>query len=195
MRNFRQIAEYIVIAVISAVAIAGIIGWGVNLLKLFPMSVMSIIILINNSLAALILGPFLLWLLYPRIERWDMLWHEIMPEEDYRSKTGRKLGVFIIVISIFLATGSGVALSLAAYQDQLGASFQSIYSNDKSQSKPAENAGDKSESAEVQEEEQAPPNFLAASYGLPEEGNTTNTMALLISGLFFLIFLIGCLLA
>jgi energy-coupling factor transport system substrate-specific component len=82
LRSGRQYLEFALITLLSASICATFIGWGVELLGLFSFSLLGGIILINNLIAPLILGPFLFRILYPRAKRWDLLWTEIMPSSD-----------------------------------------------------------------------------------------------------------------
>ena len=65
-----------------------------------------------------LLGPFLLWLMYPRAKRWDILWTEIMePDEISRAKRpgiGAALmwigGMGAVVVGLAISTGLHAAL-------------------------------------------------------------------------------------
>lgn len=98
-RSGKQLFEYIIVALLSSSICALIIGWGVELLGLFPFGFIGGIIIINNSLAAILLGPPLIWLLYPRVARWDLLWTEIMEKEDTSSKISPWIGSFLLLIA------------------------------------------------------------------------------------------------
>ncbi len=50
--------------------------------KILPFAVFAMILLINNVVMPAVIGPFLFWLLNPRLERWDLIWTDIMKEED-----------------------------------------------------------------------------------------------------------------
>ncbi|MFB6170554.1 MAG: QueT transporter family protein [Haloarculaceae archaeon] len=78
----RQIVEYAVIAITSSVLCAVIIGWGVEVFKLLPFSVIATIIVVNNSLASVVLGPPLLYLIYPRIKDMGLLYPDVMDRAD-----------------------------------------------------------------------------------------------------------------
>ncbi|KAB1189212.1 QueT transporter family protein [Haloferax sp. MBLA0077] len=80
MRSLPQLVEFVVISFVSAAGTAAIIAWGVDLLGLFPFSVFALIISVNNFLAAAVIGPPILYLLYPRIEEAGLLYTEIMDE-------------------------------------------------------------------------------------------------------------------
>ena len=81
VRSRRQVVEFLLVALLSSIACAVFIAWGVDLFGLVPFGFLGPIITLNNFIAAAILGPFLLWLLYPRAKRWDILWTEIMDPE------------------------------------------------------------------------------------------------------------------
>ncbi|KAB1197840.1 MULTISPECIES: QueT transporter family protein [Haloferax] len=82
MRSLPQLAEFVVISFVSAAGTAAIIAWGLDLLGLFPFSLFAAIIAFNNFLAAAILGPPILYLLYPRIESAGLLYMDILDERD-----------------------------------------------------------------------------------------------------------------
>ena len=48
--------------------------------------------------AAALLGPFLLWLLFPRAKRWDILWTEIMDPEEISRPPQAWMGVVLMWI-------------------------------------------------------------------------------------------------
>ena len=81
-RSGRSVLEYLLLAFLASAVCAAFIAWGLDLFGLVPFGVVGPIILLNNFLAAAALGPFLLWLLYPRAKRWDILWTEIMAPEE-----------------------------------------------------------------------------------------------------------------
>jgi len=78
IRTKRQVFEYILVAVLSSVTVAFIIAWGLELLKLLPFASIGAVIMTNNLLFSIAIGPFLLLLLYPRAVKWGLYWREIM---------------------------------------------------------------------------------------------------------------------
>ncbi|WP_416840026.1 QueT transporter family protein [Haloferax sp. DFSO52] len=81
MRTLPQLAEFVVISFVAAAGTAAIIAWGLDLLGLFPFSRFALIISFNNFLAAAILGPPILYLLYPRLEAAQFLYTDIMGDQ------------------------------------------------------------------------------------------------------------------
>lgn len=78
----KQLLEYLVIVVAASALCASIIAWGLELLGLFPFSVLGTIILLNNTIAAAILGPPLLYLTYPRIKEMGLLYPDLLRGDD-----------------------------------------------------------------------------------------------------------------
>ena len=113
-RASRQLVEYIVIAVVVSAACAAIIAWWLEVLGLFPFSALGTIITINNSLAAIILGPPVLYLTYPRIKRMNLLYPQVMREGEYKSTTGSagNAGAYGIVVVALVWLVLGIAISV-----------------------------------------------------------------------------------
>lgn len=121
VRSGRQVLEYLLAAFLASVACAVFIAWGVDLFGLVPFGFLAPIITLNNFIAAAILGPFLLWLMYPRAKRWDILWTDILePDELLRARhawIGVGLmwagGIAALVVGVLLSTGLYAALPFA----------------------------------------------------------------------------------
>ena len=116
MRSPDQLAEFLVIAFVSSAGTAAIIAWGLEILGLLPFSVLGTIIALNNFLPAAILGPPLLRVLYPRVERDGLLYPDLMRPEDLpsvRPPRQRLAGIGIAVVSVaWAATGVVISVSL-----------------------------------------------------------------------------------
>lgn len=109
MDSLHQIVEYAIIALVSSAACAAIIAWGVDLLGLVPFTILGPTIMINNSIAAVALGPPLLYLTYPRIKEMNLLYADVMRDEDLESfgfaqPTVAGFGV-LVVSAAWLALG------------------------------------------------------------------------------------------
>ncbi len=85
------------ISLFSSLAVSFIIGAGGMMLGLFPFKVLAPIIAINNFLANLLITPFLLQVLYPRVEKWGLLWEEVMEESERRASL---IGAFLLITGI-----------------------------------------------------------------------------------------------
>jgi energy-coupling factor transport system substrate-specific component len=104
MRSPRQWAEFAVILAVATLACAAVIGWGLELLRLFPYSVLGNLIFVNNFCFGLLAIP-LLALLYPRVERWGLLWTDVMPSAEISRGRG-SVGALLLVVG---ALGAGIA--------------------------------------------------------------------------------------
>jgi len=105
----RHLPRFIGAVVLGAWACALVIGFGLEAFKLLPFSVIALAVFINNAIIALILGPFLLRLLAPRVNRWDLGWTEQMDPEDYTPGPARRLGLVLA----WLGAGGGYLIGLA----------------------------------------------------------------------------------
>src|SRR5690606_32040459 len=52
-----------------------------------------------NFLAALIVSPLLLALLYPRVRRWGLLWTDILDQEDVAPGFALKTGAIVVLVA------------------------------------------------------------------------------------------------
>lgn len=111
----RQLFEFILIVLLSSIICAVIIGWGLEVLNLLPFAVIGSIIALNNSLGAVILGPFLILLLYRRVERWDLLWTDVMEHQDISSGVSPRIGTLLIWIGGIGGFVVGLSLSSGLY--------------------------------------------------------------------------------
>jgi energy-coupling factor transport system substrate-specific component len=114
-RSGRQVMEYLLVAFLASATCAAIISWGVDLFGLVPFGFLAPVITLNNFVAAAILGPFLLWLLYPRAKRWDILWTDIMLPEEITKSRVPWLGVLLMWIGGLGALVVGVLVSSGLY--------------------------------------------------------------------------------
>jgi energy-coupling factor transport system substrate-specific component len=120
VRSGGQIVEYLVVALVASAITAAIIAWGLEVLGLFPFSVLGTIITINNFLAAAILGPPLLYLVYPRIEEMGLLYPDVMSRDDLPAVGGsrqRLAAVGLAVVSlVWLVIGLAVSVGVQGVQ-------------------------------------------------------------------------------
>jgi energy-coupling factor transport system substrate-specific component len=123
MRSGGQLIEYVVVAVVASTITAGIIAWGLEVLGLFPFSVLGTIITINNLLAAVILGPPLLYLVYPRIREMGLLYPDVMSTADLPnvSDSRQQLAAAGIAVVSVVWVVVGIAISVGVQGVQFGA--------------------------------------------------------------------------
>jgi energy-coupling factor transport system substrate-specific component len=82
---------YAAVVAAASAACALVIGWGLNLLGFVPFRVLGTVILANNLLMSLLLSPFLLKALHPRIRRWGLLYTDILDPPAHVRPLPRRL--------------------------------------------------------------------------------------------------------
>ncbi len=63
---------------LGATLCATVVGWGLHSLGFHPFRVLGSVVLINNLVVAIVLGPFLLAVLYPRVRNAHLLYRDIL---------------------------------------------------------------------------------------------------------------------
>ena len=94
------------------------IGWGINLLGFIPFSVLGNIILVNDFVVAVVLTPFLLAVIYPRVKRAGLLYRDILVRRR-RPRWLRRIGLGLVVV----ATVAGMVLGNLLSSGQLALPF------------------------------------------------------------------------
>jgi energy-coupling factor transport system substrate-specific component len=112
----RHLPRFVGAVVLGAWSCAVVIGFGVEAFKLLPFNIIAIAVFINNALVTLVLGPFLLRLLAPRVSRWDLDWREQMDPEDRIPGPAPRLGLILA----WLGSGAGFLGGLALSFHLLG---------------------------------------------------------------------------
>lgn len=102
-----------VYATFLASAACGVtIGWGLNFMGFLPFSVISNIIVINNSVVALVLSPLLLRALYYRVKGCGLHYTELMEKERSTRGWASVLGILLLTLGTFGGLAWGNLLSL-----------------------------------------------------------------------------------
>lgn len=124
LKSGRKVFAFIIVAISGAVACALFIAWGLDLLNMVPFAALATIISLNNSIPSIVLGIPLLIILYPRIKKWDLLWTDIMPEEDL-PKGGKlaKTGAILMVVCIYVGLIGGLLAAFGVHQAVFNAGF------------------------------------------------------------------------
>jgi energy-coupling factor transport system substrate-specific component len=112
VNSAKKFAVYIAIAILASVVCAVIIAWWIALLGLVPFTAGLILIVSNNAIMAVVLGPVVLFALYPRVKRWGLLWTEIMDPEEVSSSRLQKVGNVLVWVGGVGGAVVGLILSL-----------------------------------------------------------------------------------
>ncbi len=114
VNTVKKMINFAVVGILGSISCALIIGWGLEVLQLLPFATLAIIICINNSVPTVVLGLPLMIVLYPRLKKWDLIWTDIVDEEEAKRVATSQLGAILMIVGIIggLVGGMAVALSL-----------------------------------------------------------------------------------
>ena len=112
---------FVGVVLLASAVCALTVGWGLNLLGFVPFSVLGNIVLVNNFVVAVVLTPFLLAVIYPRVKRGRLLYRDIVPrptvgDGEHRRRWRRRLGLAIVVGATCAGMAAGNLLSTGAWQ-------------------------------------------------------------------------------
>jgi energy-coupling factor transport system substrate-specific component len=113
-------AIYLLVVVAAAGACALVIGWGVHLLGLVPFAATSGVILVNNLLVGIVLGPPFILAIHPRVARLNLLYEDIAgaPSGDARSsRLIRRAASLAVAASALAGLAAGYTASATASSD------------------------------------------------------------------------------
>jgi energy-coupling factor transport system substrate-specific component len=118
MNSWQKILAFEIVALVGSAACAIIIAWYLDLAGMIPFAFLAITITVNNFAAAVILGPILVGLFYTRVQRWGLLWTDIMDKEDVAKGFAINLGAILMTVGSLggLIVGILVAVGAAGQQ-------------------------------------------------------------------------------
>jgi len=114
INSWEKGLNFVLISVLSSVACAVVIAWGLESVNILPFAALGPIIATNNTLACLVLGIPLMRLLYNRLDRWDLVWFAIMDERDSPQGRTPRLGTALIWLGVLGGFIMGIAISVGA---------------------------------------------------------------------------------
>jgi energy-coupling factor transport system substrate-specific component len=92
------IAKYALVCFLASTLCGVIVGWGVNLLVIGPpFWILANAIVFNNMLAAMLLSPFILAAIYPRVQKGRLTYQDLMPPQWPRPRALRWIGLALLV--------------------------------------------------------------------------------------------------
>jgi len=115
-RNASSWIAFVAVVLLAAAVCALTVGWGLNLLGFVPFSLLGNIVLVNNFLVAVVLTPFLLAVIYPRVKRGHLLYRDILARPHAHSRAVRRVGLALVVVAAVAGMVLGNALSLGTVQ-------------------------------------------------------------------------------
>ncbi len=111
-RSWSAIGAYVFVCLLASVLCADFIGFGDNVLAIRPFMLLGNIVILNNMAAALVLSPFILGAVYPRVARGKMLYKDVMPELKPSPRSRSLLGLAMLIVGEAGAWISGNLLSM-----------------------------------------------------------------------------------
>ena len=97
----------VLVIALAAMLCATVVGWGLQALGFHPFTVLGTLVLVNNLVVALVLGPFLLTVLHPRIRHARLLYRDLLGPRRPVARARALLGVGLVVAGTGLAFGAG----------------------------------------------------------------------------------------
>jgi energy-coupling factor transport system substrate-specific component len=111
----KKLAVYVAIVIIVSLVCASIIAWFVALLELFPFTPVLLLIVSNNVIPGIVLGPILLIALYPRVKQFGLLWTEIMEPEEVSASRLQTLGNVLVWVGGIGALITGLLIEAGGF--------------------------------------------------------------------------------
>jgi energy-coupling factor transport system substrate-specific component len=108
----KKLGIYVAIAVLASVVCATIISWWVDLIGFIPFTAALVLIVSNNAIMGIVLGPILLLALYPRVKQWGLLWTEIMEPEEVSASRLRTVGNVLVWVGGIGGAAVGLIIGL-----------------------------------------------------------------------------------
>jgi energy-coupling factor transport system substrate-specific component len=110
-RSWFAIGAYVLVCLIASVLCADFIGFGDNVLAIRPFVLLGNVVILNNMASALILSPFILRAVYPRVARGRMLYKDVMPELKSPARSQSFVGLAMLIAGEVGAWVSGNLLA------------------------------------------------------------------------------------
>jgi energy-coupling factor transport system substrate-specific component len=112
-KTLRASLGLLVVIGLAAMICADVVGWGLQALGFHTFTVLGTLVLVNNVVVAVILAPFLLAVLYPRVRGARLLYRDLLGPRRRLPAWRRGLGVALVVAG---TVGTFVAGELIAGQ-------------------------------------------------------------------------------
>lgn len=98
---------FVAVVATAAGLCASTVGFGLQVLGFVPFAVLANVVAANNLVTALVLGPLLLAVLYPRVRRVRLLYADVMGAQPPLSVARRTIGVTLTFAGALVAFGGG----------------------------------------------------------------------------------------
>jgi|SRR5208282_518260 len=126
------IVKYVFACLLASILCADLVGWGDNLLAIRPFAMLGNVIILNNMTSALVLSPFILAAVYPRVRKGRMLYTDLMPELKPRPLPFRLAGLSMLMVGETGAWAFGNLLSTGYWVPRFLPAWMNAAPHDKS---------------------------------------------------------------
>ncbi|HEY6394890.1 MAG TPA: QueT transporter family protein [Candidatus Binataceae bacterium] len=110
-RSPVNIAKYVVACLTASILCADFVGLGDNFFSIRPFAMLGNVVIFNNMASALLLSPFILAAVYPRVRKGRMLYEDLMPEIVHPAMPVRLAGFAMLIVGEVGAWAVGNLLS------------------------------------------------------------------------------------
>ena len=117
--SVQKIVAFEIVALVASAACGIIISWYLDLAKIVPFAFLSITITLNNFLAACVVGPILIVLLYPRVKRWGLVWTDVIKKEDVAAGFAKNVGSILMIVGSLGGLVIGILVAVGAAGQQV----------------------------------------------------------------------------
>lgn len=115
-RSAATSAGLLAVITLAATLCATVVGWGLQILGFHPFTVLGTLVLVNNLVVAIVLGPFLLAVLYPRIRHARLLYRDLLGPRPPLPTWRAALGVACVVGGTAAAFAAGQLIASGAWR-------------------------------------------------------------------------------
>ena len=122
---------YFFACLLASVLCADFIGFGDNVLAIRVFYLLGNVVILNNMIAALVLSPFILRAVYPRVQRGRMLYKDVMPELENAPRSRSLAGLAMLVTGTVGAWATGNLISLGYWVPRFLPPWMAVFPYDK----------------------------------------------------------------
>jgi energy-coupling factor transport system substrate-specific component len=106
-RTLAASAGLLAVIGVAATLCATVVGWGLHAIGFHPFTVLGTIVLLNNLVVAVVLAPFLLAVLHPRVRRARLLYRDLLGPRPPIARWRAALGIALLVAGTAGAFAAG----------------------------------------------------------------------------------------
>ncbi len=107
----RETGELLLVSALAAAVCAAVVGFGVDVVRMFPFKAVAPVVLVNNLTLGTVLAPPLLSALYPRVRRWGLLHWQLLGRQSPSRSPRVTLGVLVCWVGAVAVLSAGIGMS------------------------------------------------------------------------------------